>query len=283
VRAHSHLPPAGLTLCTVLIGMSVGGCAGVRLPWQKMPLDSSAGFYEQASIEYRVDAGKLQQPLDVARFDGQRVSFEQVASSPLADQSLGTLKIECPHPRGRVDFAQVTFTIDSTKPQSNSWTNWNWWQKKKSPQAPKGIVTAQPVVRELWVLDIPRAQADEYFKLLASQSFYNTDREDASGTKLCVQINSRELRKNWQSIPEFNLLAQRVRREGRLVEYSRPGILNGSDERPITHTQTYRNMMAQTAAPGAQLANVAANPFAMPQQAAPAANVAQAPATAAAR
>jgi len=74
-----------------------------------------------------------------------------------------------------------------------------------------------------------------------------------------------------------------VRREGRLVEYSRPGILNGSDERPITHTQTYRNMMAQTAAPGAQLANVAANPFAMPQQAAPAANVAQAPATAAAR
>jgi hypothetical protein len=280
VRAHAHLPPAGLTFCAVLIGISVAGCASVRLPWQKMPLDSSAGFYEQASIEYRIDAGKLQQPLDVARFDGQRVAFEQVASSPLAEQSLGTLKIVCPHPRGRVDFAQVTFAIDSTKPKAKSRTNWKWWQKKPTLQAPEGIVTAQPIVRELWVLDIPRAQADEYFKVLASQSFYNTAREDSSGTKLCVQINSRELRKNWQSVPEFNLLAQRVRREGRLVEYSRPGILSGSDERPITNTQTYRNMMAQTAAPGVQLANVAANPFAMPPQGA---NVAQAPANSATR
>jgi hypothetical protein len=283
VRAHAHLRLSGLTFCALVMAVSLSGCVSVRLPWQKMPLDSSAGFYDQASIEYRVDAGKLQQPLDVARFDGQRVAFEQVASSPLAEQSMGTLKIVCPHPRGRVDLAQVTFAIDSTKPQSKSPTNWKWWQKKQTPQAPTGLVTSQPIVRELWVLDIPRTQADEYFKLLASQSFYNTDRDDSSGTRLTVQINSRELRKNWQSVPEFNLLAQRVRREGRLVEYSRPGILSASDERPITNTQAYRNLVTQTAAPGAQMVNVAANPFAMPQSVPQAANVAQAPAISATR
>ena len=92
------------------------GCGS--FPWRKVPLDASSGLYDRAVLTYRLDAGKLGQPLDVVRVEGQRVSYEQVASSPLPDESIGTLSIEYPHPAGRSGYALVGNMCSQTKPQT---------------------------------------------------------------------------------------------------------------------------------------------------------------------
>ena len=64
-----------LALCSLSAALAAAGCSGLKapslakmsLPWQKVPLDASAGFYDRASLVYRLDAGQLAQTLDVAR------------------------------------------------------------------------------------------------------------------------------------------------------------------------------------------------------------------------
>ena len=56
------LLPLGFCLCS---------CAALpELPWAPQAKDAQAGFYQTARLEYRIDAGKLGQPLDVVRVDG---------------------------------------------------------------------------------------------------------------------------------------------------------------------------------------------------------------------
>ena len=86
-----HAATWWLAALVPLAALFAAGCSHV--PWRKVPLDASAGFYKAASLTYRVDAGRLHQPLDVTRVEGQRVVYDQVASSPLPDQSIGTLTI----------------------------------------------------------------------------------------------------------------------------------------------------------------------------------------------
>jgi hypothetical protein len=247
------------------------GSLSVAVPWKKMPLDASAGFYESASIVYRLDAGKMEQPLDVARVEGQKILFEQVASSPLADQSIGTLTVTFPHPGGRPGLAQAKFAIDSIPgkaPKPAATRRWNPLSRKPpGPPAPTSLVTSQPEVHEMWVLDIPAAESDQYFKLLAAQSFYNTERPGTGAAQLTVTINGSQVRKPWEQVPQFGALAQRVRRDGRLVAYSRPAAQAGTAEGAIASLGVYRNLLAQTSSPeaiAAATASLAANPFSMP-------------------
>jgi hypothetical protein len=254
------------------------GCGGlsVAVPWKKMPLDASAGFYESANIVYRLDAGKMEQPLDVARVEGQKILFEQVASSPLAEQSIGTLTVTYPHPGGRPGVAQVKFAIDSIPgkaPKPAATRSWNPLSRKPpTPPKPTALVTSQPEIHEMWVLDIPAAESDQYFKLLAAQSFYNTERPGTGAAQLTVTINGSQVRKPWEQVPQLGALAQRVRRDGRLVAYSRPAAQAGMAEGAIASLEVYRKLQAQTASPeaiAAASASLAANPFSMPPLAAP--------------
>ncbi len=248
------------------------GCGSLptAMPWKRVPLDASAGFYDSASIVYRLDAGKMEQPLDVARVEGQRIAFEQVASSPLAEQSIGTLSIIYPHPGGKQGQAQAKFAIDSAPAKASkpaATRNWNPFSRKPpAPPSPKAMVTAQPEVHELWVLDIPAAESDQYFKLLAAQSFYNTERPGTGAAQLTVTINGSQVHKPWEQVPQLGALAQRVRREGRLVAYSRPAAEAGIAEGSIASLEAYRNMLARSNSPeaAAASASLAANPFSMP-------------------
>ena len=178
------------TLVGLLALCLTSGCGSlsVAVPWKKMPLDASAGFYQSASIVYRLDAGKMEQPLDVARVEGQKILFEQVASSPLADQSIGTLTVTYPHPGGRPGLAQAKFAIDSIPakaPKPAATRSWNPLSRKPpAPPMPTALVTSQPEIHEMWVLDIPVAESDQYFKLLAAQSFYNTERPGTGAAQL---------------------------------------------------------------------------------------------------
>ena len=98
----------------------------------------------------------------------------------------------------------------------------------------------------MWVLDIPAAESDQYFKLLAAQSFYNTERPGTGAAQLTVTINGSQVHKPWEQVPQLDALAQRVRRDGRLVAYSRPAAQAGMAEGSIASLEVYRNMLAQT-------------------------------------
>lgn len=223
----------------------LAGCSW--LPARKVPLDAATGFYQSASLTYRLDAGKLQQPLDVACVEGQTVRYEQVASSPLADQSIGTLSIIYPHPAGRGGFAQTKFTLDSSPAKPKTAPNHNPFSKKP-PQPIPAVATSQVEIHEAWALDIPSGESDQYFKLLSSQNFFNTERPAPVGAQLTVNINGREVHKNWDPIVELNALVQRVRREGQLVSYVRPPVPAGSPHGQITSTKAYSDMLAKSGA-----------------------------------
>ena len=97
------------------------------------------------------------------------------------------------------------------------------------------------------LLDIPSAESDWYFKQLSNQSFYNTQRGDKGGTQLTVNINGNEVHKNWDQVPELNALAQRIRRDGQLAAYQRPGVLAGtSDRQTISSTRAYAEVLRQS-------------------------------------
>jgi hypothetical protein len=264
------------------LGLSVfEGCGSMPVPWRKVPLDAATGFYQDASLVYRVDAGKLQQPLDVARIDGQTVSYEQVASSPLVDQSIGILSITYPHPGGRAGYAQVKFTLESNPGKAKKSQSWNPLKSPAKDSHPTALATSQPDVHESWLFDIPSGESDQFFKLLSSQGFYQTQKPDSTGVQLTVKINGKEVQKNWDQIPEFNALVQRVRREGQLWAYVRPGALSGSGYHPISSTHAYSDLLARTDGPdaGKPAANTTTSAFSMaPPPAAGGVNVATVPA-----
>jgi hypothetical protein len=224
-------------------------CASLpELPWAPPARDAKAGFYETARLEYRLDAGKLGQPLDVVRVDGRRVAYEQIASSPLAEQSIGTLVIQYPHPAGRADMARVTFSLDSGRREAGEATGLNPF---KSAGPPPAITSRHEEIHEVWALDVPRAESDRYFQLLSTANFYNADPIESGPAELAATINGREVRKTWEQVSELNQLVQRVRREGQLVGYLRPQALAGTAPSPIASTQVYREMLARSGGPAA--------------------------------
>ena len=240
-RMTRHLALAGVLGACLLAGCS-------SFPGHRVPRDASAGFYQSASLIYRLDAGKLQQPLDVACVEGQNVSYEQVASSPLPNQSVGTLSLVYPHPAGRVGYAQAKFALESARAKSTTSASWNPFQKTPpGGQPPTSFSGAQPEIHEVWVLDIPSGESDQYFKVLSTHNFFNTERPAAGdATQLTVRINGGEVHKNWDQLPELNALVQRVRREGRLASYAHPDALTGSRSNTISSTRVYSELLAQS-------------------------------------
>ena len=279
-----------IAILAAMLVLAAPGCAS--MPWEKVPLDAATGLYETASLTYRVDAGTLQQPLDVLKLEAQQVSYEQVASSPLPEQTTGTLTVTYPHPAGRVGMAQARFALSSisqatkSEKKSSSWNPLSLAKSKKQPAAPQPqteVQGGQPELYECWVLDITSAESDQLFNVLANQGFYQTDRPGAKGVQLSARINGKEQHKTWDQTPEFNALIQRIRRDGQLVAYNRPAAATGARLKTIASTKAYSDLLANlAAAPGAAQPVVAApsnSPFAMnrPVAAPPAANVATVP------
>jgi hypothetical protein len=234
------LHPSAFILCYCL---ACSSCSSLpELPWAPVAKDAQAGFYETARLEYRIDAGKLGQPLDVVRVDGRRVAYEQIASSPLAEQSVGTLVIQYPHPAGRAGAAHVTFSLDSSR-QAESDPGLNPFKSGKPALA---IAPQHEEVHEVWAMDIPASESDRYFKLVSTENFYREEGSEDGPARLAVTVDGREVRKPWRQVPELNLLVQRVRREGQLVGYLRPHALAGAPSSAIASTLAYRQLVARS-------------------------------------
>lgn len=267
---------ASLTLLACAVAsVLTAGCS--NLPWRKVSLEANSGFYSDAALTYRLDAGLLALPLDVVRVEGQRLSYEQVASSPLPEQSIGTLTLEYPHPTGKAGWALARFKLDSGRePQAETSKSWNPLARKSKSKS-DGITSTQPEVHETWELEIPASEAEAVFKMLTEVGFYAADRTGA-GAHLTVKMNGRATAKDWNQLPALNLLVQRTRGQGRLVAYSRPTAVPGQTSAPITGTAAYSELTAWQGRVGtpplgtnafAMAVPTVAGPPAVPQQIAP--------------
>ncbi len=238
----------------------VTGCASAlpAFPWRKMPLDVASGLYVDAALTYRLDAGKLGQPLDVVRVEGQRISYEQVASSPLADESTGTLSVVYPHPSGNTGVALARFVLDSAPNGSKAPTSdWNPFSSNGADAAaPRTTVAGgQPRIHETWELDIAHPELDEIFKQITNIGFYQLERPGPA--RLTVKLDGVRQSKDWEQIPALNLLIQRIRSQGRLVAYARPTSAAGGSTGAISSTQAYRRLLEDVGMPATSAPTVA--------------------------
>ena len=223
------------------------GCASLpELPWAPVARDASAGFYDTVRLEYRLDAGKLGQPLDVVRVDGRTVRYEQVASSPLPDQSIGTLVIQYPHPAGKSGLARVTYALDSGRGESSQGVSLNPF---KTGEGAAAITPGHEEIHEVWAMDIDRVESDRFFKLLSTQNFHHSQAKENGVAELAVTIDGKQVRKRWEQVAELNNLALRVRRDGQLVALLRPAALSGAPGGVIANTMAFREALARAGAP----------------------------------
>lgn len=223
-----------------------------------MPLDVASGLYNDAALTYRLDAGKLGQPLDVVRVEGQRISYEQVASSPLPDESTGTLSIEYPHPSGNADIALARFVLDSARKESKTpTTGWNPFSSSDTPvaAAPTMVAGSQREIHETWELDLTHQELDEIFKLITNVGYYQLERPGPA--RLTVKLDGVRQSKDWEQIPALNLLIQRIRSQGRLMAYARSTSAGGVSTSTISSTESYRRLLADMGLPAADAPSMA--------------------------
>lgn len=256
-QVSSSFSASVASLCIALVpALLLSSCASLpELPWAPVTRDVSAGFYNQAKLEYRLDAGKLGQPLDVLSIDGRQVNYEQIASSPLAGRSIGTLTVEKPHPSGREGYARVTFSIDSDESAAQARSGWDLLKMREAPPR----IGHHEEIHETWALDVPAAEADRYFGVLSQLGFYERNLPpEKAAAYITVTMDGRKEQKPWNSQAELNALAQQVRSQGRLVAYLRPSAISGEPSQAIASVRAYRDLVAKTGTAAA--ASVAEKP-----------------------
>ncbi len=233
------------------------GCAFLpTLPWDKPRLDAEAGLYQSAAITYRIDAGGQSLPIAVARVEGQRVSYDQMASRPEKGTALGTLSIRYPHPSGQADVAEVRLVI-----QRKSSSQTVWWKPNTYLNAPSSNADA---IHEEWALDIAKPELDLILDQFRRDGFFVQNQPHAKAADVAVQLNGRRVRKSWSQVAVLEATMQRVRREGQLVVLNRPVTPAGAT--PLTASvDAYRALVAQGGGGDTQLAgSVAVSGLMMP-------------------
>lgn len=174
--------------------------AGCNSLPSRVPLDAKAGLYEKAVLSYRVDAGQLSIPLAVSRIEGQMVSYDEVPSAATPNRSTGLLLLTYPHPAERAGMVEAKVVIACAV----------------------DIKSNQPAgFREEWVLDIPKSELDTLYAQLRGLSFFSASPHPTPGIEITSTLNGKKVQKLWQTVPEFEALMQRVRRDGQLAAYER--------------------------------------------------------------
>ncbi len=221
----------------VLIG-AASGCTSwpdLTSPWHKPLLDAEAGLYTAASIEYRVDAGLQNLPLSIARIEGRRVSYDQVASQPQRGAATGSLMLRYPHPDGSTDRAEVRLSIDSVSRSKSS-----WWK----PTTYLAHRAAADAIHEEWLLDVPKSDLDSILDQLRREGFFVRDAARMHAADVTVRFNGGHVHKPWSQVPVLEACMQRVRCEGQLVSLQRPSV--PAHAMPLTSSvDAYHALVAQ--------------------------------------
>lgn len=230
----------------VVIAMLLLACAGCSSPFQTaVRRDSAAGLYETGSLEYRLDASRLNLPLTITHVEGQLVSYDHTASNPEPGDSTGTLKLVYPHPSGRKDLALARVTIVSKLPAPTQ-------APATADRAAAELLSAGGApVQETWELDISRAEMDRIVAQLNASGYFEKKSKRAPGVNVAARLDGREIEKDWDQSPELDQLMVRVRRQGQLVGMERPAGYRPSGVPPAS-VVAWRELSARRIAANAE-------------------------------
>ena len=225
-----------------VIAMLVLACAGCSTPFQGLVRrDSAAGLYETASLEYRLDASRLNLPLTMTHVEGQLVSYDHTASNPQPGESTGTLKLVYPHPSGRKDLALARVTIQSKLPTPTE------APATADRAAAERLAMGGAPIEEVWELDISRAELDRVVANLNSTGYFEKKTKRGPGVKVAAMLDGREVDKDWDQSPELDQLMVRVRSQGQLVGMDRPAGYR-PDGTPPSSVVAWRELSARKVA-----------------------------------
>lgn len=220
--------------------MLVLACAGCSSPFQSVVRrDSAAGLYETASLEYRLDASRLNLPLTMTHVEGQLVSYDHTPSNPEPGESTGTLKLVYPHPSGRKDLALARVTIQSKLPSSTL----------ADRSAAERLTAGGQPIQEVWELDISRAELDRVVATLNSSGYFEKKSKRGPGVNVAATLDGRAVDKDWDQSPELDQLMVRVRSQGQLVGMDRPAGYRPSGT-PPSSVVAWRELSARKVAAG---------------------------------
>ncbi|HXT57044.1 MAG TPA: hypothetical protein VN699_00345 [Pirellulales bacterium] len=216
--------------------VSLAGASGCQsLNPRSVQIDAASGRFQSAQLTYQVDTGRLSQPIQTARIEGQQVSYQQLPSSPLPDRSKARLSVQYPHPNGRAGFAlaEVIVEADGRPEKTSSGAGQSTFQhivgsfKDAMNDILPGMVYDSGV-REAWALDVSKEQLDLLVGGLANSGYFQYGPAPTPGIEVFTRLDGKIIRKNWRQVPELDAFIERVRHEGKLVSYVRPASSQGA-------------------------------------------------------
>jgi hypothetical protein len=216
----------------LLLG-SMSGCQSLNP--RSVQIDAASGRFQSAQLTYQVDTGRLSQPIQTARIEGQQVSYQQLPSSPLPDRSKARLSVQYPHPNGRAGFAlaEVIVEADGRAEKTSSGAGQSTFQRMVGSfkDAMNDILpgmTYDSGVREAWAMDVSKEQLDLLVGGLANSGYFQYGPAPTPGIEVFTRLDGKIIRKNWRQVPELDAFIERVRHEGKLVSYVRPAGSQGA-------------------------------------------------------
>ncbi|HEX4149572.1 MAG TPA: hypothetical protein VHY20_11320 [Pirellulales bacterium] len=255
------VPSIGCLLLALLAGCQLAD--EVRRP----RIDMTAGLYERATLDYKLDASRLCEPIALARVEGQLVSYDQQPTAPEAGTAVATLKVIYPHPDGLPGFAQAEVKIESRLSKAMLKAA----AKEPALSGPKWKVAGlkeDEIDYELWRLDLPKVELDRAIGTLTESGFFSVAPATDTGVEVEARLDNVHRRKQWRQVSGLDGLMLRVRKSGQLVSYRRAPSVAG---RPAyTSVEAYRALVAGDKPPaGGAPAGPVATTAALPPQASP--------------
>ena len=255
---------------------AASGCESLHP--RTVQIDAASGRYQSAQLTYQLDNGRLSQPVQTARIEGQQVSYQQLPSTPLPDRSHARLSVQYPHPRGRAGYALAEVVIESDQrgEKAGATVAKSGFQKFVGglTDALNDILPGMVYgngVREAWALDIPKEDLDQLVGSLANSGYFNYGPAPTPGVDVLTRLDGKLIRKNWRQVPELDAFIERVRHEGTLVSYVSPKsgagapaeISGGRNDSVAAYQQQMQRQQAQLGPPPQPYPIVGAPP---PQQ-----------------
>jgi hypothetical protein len=188
---------------------AMAGCSAFQ---GKPLLDSSAGMFDKAELNYRIETSRIDPA--VSRVEGQLVSYQSAAAEkPLPVGFVADVAIAFPHPEKRQGYAQVTVRLFDAGAAGESGGMGQWW---KSGLKGSGLV-GQGKAEEMWRLDIPQNELAGIINDLHNSGFFTSYDKPSEGAQIQTRLDGAKVSKTWRQVPQLDALIVRVRSQGRLL------------------------------------------------------------------
>jgi hypothetical protein len=228
-----------------------GGCAYLK---QRTPeIDACTGQFNSAQVTYRLDAGRLCEPIALARIDGQLVSYEEKPTEPAPDCSVGTLTLVYPHPAGRPGYALAQVIMQTPAeglPKSKKDADWIAFEEMTADMR-KTIpaLKSNKQIYEVWTLDLTKYELDQAIGGMFNNGYFTSATQATPGVDIKANIDDRKLNKKWRQVPDLDLLMLRIRGSGQLLYYQRPPEVHPREQQRFSSLTAYREMVAKQPRP----------------------------------